>query len=151
MINRQQELRVGTTWLREFEGLELEEYEDTEGHMSIGIGRNLDIFPLEDGEVITEESCMKWAYDQLEHSRESLFIHMPWLVLQPVNVRMLLTDMAYNMGTQGLLGFKNMLEAIKDGDYPHAARGLRDSKYYGQVGRRGKHHFKLLQSTRSTT
>ena len=44
-----------------------------------------------------------------------------------------LIDMAFNMGTQGLLKFKRMLAAIREQDFSRAADEMLDSRWARQV------------------
>lgn len=52
----------------------------------------------------------------------------------------ILIDMSYNMGASTLGGFENMRAALQKGDMPGAVREMKDSNWYTQTGRRGKHH-----------
>jgi GH24 family phage-related lysozyme (muramidase) len=45
-----------------------------------------------------------------------------------------LTDMCFNLGAFGLLGFKRMRKAIMAGDWNEAAEQVRDSDYWRQLG-----------------
>ena len=49
-----------------------------------------------------------------------------------------LLDMAYNMGVASLLTFKNTLPKIEAGNYAAGVEGMRNSRWYKQVGRRSK-------------
>lgn len=49
-----------------------------------------------------------------------------------------LINMAFNMGVQGLLGFKNTLAYMKAENWKAAAAGMRKSLWAKQVGRRAK-------------
>jgi lysozyme len=46
---------------------------------------------------------------------------------------MALTDMVFNLGMTKFLGFKKMIQAIKDKDFDKAAIELMDSSYARQV------------------
>lgn len=148
------ELLRGTEWLEDFEGFRSTPYLDSEGIETIGIGRNLEIFPLDLSEVKDIEDnngewahvcAVQWAYDQLKDCRKSLIVGAPWVVRQPSDVRLILTDMVYNLGLTGLWNFKKMLKALKTKDYSLAAEELKDSRYYGQTGRRAEHHYGILK------
>uniref|UniRef100_A0A6M3J136 Putative glycoside hydrolase n=1 Tax=viral metagenome TaxID=1070528 RepID=A0A6M3J136_9ZZZZ len=45
-------------------------------------------------------------------------------------------DMLFNLGYKGLMKFKNMIAALRSGDYEKAADEMMDSKWHGQVGLR---------------
>lgn len=52
--------------------------------------------------------------------------------------REVLVNLTFNMGMQRLVGFRNMLAAVKAGDYGIAAEELLDSAYAKQVGARAQ-------------
>jgi lysozyme len=56
-----------------------------------------------------------------------------------------LIDMAFNMGTHGLLGFQRMLSAIKEGDFDNAAEEMLDSRWASQVGDRAKRLARMMR------
>jgi lysozyme len=49
-----------------------------------------------------------------------------------------LVNMAFNMGINGLLGFKHTLELVRTGNYADAADAMLNSKWAEQVGPRAK-------------
>ena len=53
----------------------------------------------------------------------------PWIIGQPDDVRLALALMAYQLGAEGVLGFKNMLAALKRGDREAAADHALDSEW----------------------
>ena len=57
-------------------------------------------------------------------------------ILDEVRQRVII-QLAFNMGTK-LLGFKKAIAALNVGNYTKAADELQDSKWFGQVGRRGQ-------------
>ena len=50
-----------------------------------------------------------------------------------------LINMAFNLGLRGLLGFRNTLAYVKAKDYSKAARNMKLSLWYSQVGSRAKY------------
>jgi GH24 family phage-related lysozyme (muramidase) len=52
----------------------------------------------------------------------------------------ILIDMAYNLGETGLNKFVDMRDALLRGDREGVRREMKDSKWYEQTKRRGKHH-----------
>jgi lysozyme len=150
-MNKEEELMVGCEWLEKFEGYESKIYMDTEGIDTVGIGRNLEVYPFDDEEAAEYElhgythlEAIAWAHTKLMQCRKDIIIHNPWVLEQPEDVRLILTDMVYNLGLRGTLGFKRMLRAIKAQDYAQAAAELEDSKYFHQTGQRSLHHYRLL-------
>ena len=65
---------------------------------------------------------------------------------QPEDVKLILCDMAYNLGETKLKGFKKMLSAVERGDYRIAADEMRNSKWFNQVGNRSKYLSELMGS-----
>ena len=63
----------------------------------------------------------------------------------PDGVRVVLQDMAYQMGVNGLFKFVNMLIAIERGLYTFAAEHLLDSNYARQTPARANRNAKLLR------
>lgn len=154
MIDKNKELLKGVEWLEDFEGYEPVPYLDSVGIETVGIGRNLEVHPFDKEELHDIEAnngewahvcAVEWCYSELQGIRQSLVIGAPWVVEQPIDVRLILTDMAYNLGLGGLWNFKKMLKAMKEGDYQTAAEELKDSKYFRQTGRRSEHHYGLLK------
>ena len=112
------------------EGHRLKPYRDSVGKLSIGVGRNLD-----DVGISAEEAGILLSHD-IDRTVAALDAAIPWWrELDDVRQRVL-ANMAFNMGVDGLLGFKNTLAAAKDGRYADAAAGMLDSKWAGQVGAR---------------
>ena len=118
--------------IRLHEGERLKVYKCTAGKLTIGVGRN-----LEDRGITPEESSYLLEND-LRTFQVELLRKLPWVAdLDDVRQRVLI-DMAFNLGIAGLLTFKNTLAAIKRGDYEKGARGMLDSKWASQVGKRAE-------------
>lgn len=114
------------------EGLRLKPYKDTVGKTTIGIGRNLD-----DVGISRDEAYLMLTNDILRTS-DSLDANLPWWkTLNEIRQRVLL-NMAFNLGINSLLGFKNTLAMIQAGKYEEAAVGMLSSKWAGQVGARAQ-------------
>lgn len=97
---------------------------------TIGIGRNLRR-PLSEDEI---DYLFKNDYD--DHYKE-LEEALPWAAeLDEARFGALL-NMTFNMGVPRLLGFVNMLAALKAGDYEAAGNHAMNSLWYSQVGTRG--------------
>ena len=152
MIDKNLELLEGCTMLEYYEGYERNKYLDPLGFETVGIGRNLEVYPFDPDEqeqydilgFYSHLDATAWAYDKLKQCRQDVVIHNPWLVESPAEIRLIVVDMTFNLGLKGILGFKNMLKAIKVGDYYEAAAQLKDSKYYHQVGRRSQDHYNTI-------
>ena len=112
------------------EGLRLKPYKDSVGKTTIGIGRNLDDVG------ISEDEAQYMLGTDIARTVVDLDRVLPWWSsLDEVRQRVLL-NMAFNMGTIGLMTFSNTLRAVRDGRYGDAADGMLASLWAKQVGPR---------------
>lgn len=110
------------------EGIRLKPYLDTAGKLTIGVGRNLD-----DVGITNLEAKMLLEND-IERVESDLRVHLPlYSSLDDVRQRVLM-DMAFNMGVEGLLGFRKMLAALAAGDVATAKVEMLNSTWAKQVG-----------------
>ena len=114
------------------EGLRLNPYYCTAGKLTIGIGRN-----LESNGISKAEAFFMLENDLIRLVSE-LDDQIPWWRDLSETRRRVLVDMAFNLGTFGLMKFKNPLAAIQGGDYATAAQEMLDSRWAEQVGKRAK-------------
>lgn len=115
--------------IKEGEGCRLLPYQDTEGILTIGWGRNL-------SEGISQEEAnllLLNDYNQALNDARSAVDTFDSLSL----VRQAaLISMMYNLGLPRFMSFKKMLAALKLQDYQEAALQMLDSRWAQQVGRR---------------
>lgn len=111
-------------------------YQDSEGYWTIGIGRLVD---ERLGGGISEGEANFLLGNDVTRCESELDDQIPWWRSLSSVRRMALTDMCFNLGIHRLMGFKNMLSALKSKDYSGAARHALDSKWASQVGDRAKH------------
>lgn len=122
------------------EGLRLKPYLCVRGRTTIGYGRN-----LTDNGISEAEAAHLLANDIITTYR-ALHKQFPWF-MHLDNVRQLaLVDMAYQMGVDGLRGFKRMLRALQDKRWTVAAMEALDSKYHEQTPNRATRIANMLQS-----
>jgi len=91
------------------------------GNLTIGIGWNLEQNPLPD-HIIDEMAV--WM---LERMRRELTNAHPWILKLDEARQIALLLMAYQMGVGGLLKFRKMLDAIKEGRWEEAEKEALDS------------------------
>ena len=113
------------------EGLRLKPYRCSAGKLTIGIGRNLDDCG------ITQSEAYVMLINDIMNCEKQLQAKIPDIYdgLDEVRKSVLL-NMCFNLGINGLLGFKNTLEFTKAGDWERAANNMLVSKWAKQVGRR---------------
>ena len=64
----------------------------------------------------------------------------------PETAKIVLIDMAFNMGVNGLLKFKNTLSLIEKGQYIAASNEMLNSSWKNQVGQRAYNLSNMLAS-----
>jgi lysozyme len=117
--------------LTEHEGLKLKPYICTSGKLTIGIGRNLDDNGISEGEA------QEMFWNDIDRCELELDEHLPWWRDQSDVRQRALLNLCFNLGIKRLLKFKNTLAAWEKEDYEGAAKGLTQSLWFKQVGRRG--------------
>ena len=102
------------------EGLNLNPYQDTKGLWTFGYGSR---FPLLQNEVEFVRN------NRLSLAEIVIMKTIPfYLDLDPVR-RILLIDMVYNMGIDGVLEFKDMLGCMKNKDWTGASEAMLNSTW----------------------
>lgn len=122
-------------------------YKDSEGWDTIGIGHLVD--ERKGGSLphwaqselnitgrLSDESVYRLFDEDLEEKDSELRRRAPWVAqLDEVRYACLL-DMSFQMGVDGLLGFKNTLSMVRSGDYSGASEGMKHSLWYKQTPNR---------------
>ena len=96
---------------------------------------------------MTKEEAHITLHIRLHHIHQELNtrIHFFWRL--PTNVQEVLVEMAFQMGVDGLLGFKKMLKHLEAGNYEMAAKEIKDSKLYQQVPKRAEYYIERMLET----
>ena len=121
--------------LRGEEGEVLHEYKDHLGYSTIGVGRLID---KRKGGGITAEEAAYLLGNDVDKVVTQLNSRLPWWTKLDDARQGVLVNMAFQMGVDGLLGFKNTLKMIEAGQYESAARGMLQSKWAQQTPSRAK-------------
>ena len=117
------------------EGLKLKAYRCTQGVLTIGYGHTGDVH---EGDEITLHQAEVILLLDIEKHKKELDEKLPWVhKLDDARYGVLL-NMAFNMGINGLLKFKNTLKNVEAGKYADAGAGMMDSLWAKQVGNRAK-------------
>jgi len=115
------------------EGEVLSAYTDTLGYLTIGVGRLID--KRKGGGISEEESAYLLAND-IRNKTAAVIKALPWAEhLAPARLGVLV-NMAFQLGINGLLGFKATLALIQVGNYDRAADGMDDSLWSKQTPER---------------
>lgn len=109
------------------EGVVLHAYPDSNGYLTIGVGRLID---KRLGGGITRPEAMVLLEDDIASKEADLDRHLPiWRDLGPAR-RIVLMSMCFQLGIGRLLRFGRFIEALRVRDYPAAANEMRDSDWW---------------------
>ena len=117
--------------LKKEEGFRSHPYPDTRGNLTIGYGTNI-------SEGITLDEAEFLLTERLRRTGKDLAIEWPPYKSQPERVRAALLDMAYQIGVEGLMEFKEMLTALERGDYTTARAQALDSSWARETPKRAR-------------
>ncbi|KZN45683.1 glycoside hydrolase family protein [Pseudoalteromonas luteoviolacea] len=117
--------------IKKHEGYRRYPYYCTGGKLTIGYGRNLD------GKGVDQEEAEYLLAQDVQNALAG--------VKRRINVShcnearlAVLTNMAFNIGLQGVMGFKRMLEHVEQGQFEEAALEMLDSRWARQVPNRAQ-------------
>lgn len=131
----------GIQQIKKHEGLRLKPYKCSANKLTIGYGRN-----LEDRGITKDEAVLLLKNDVEDHNRR-LEESLPWIKdIDNEPRKWVLYNMAFNLGVKGLLGFKNTLRMVKEGNYKGASENMLLSKWANQVGRRATQLSKQMRT-----
>ena len=128
--------------LVQHEGIKQFAYTDSLGYVTIGVGRCIHEGK---GRGLTSDECFMLLKNDLMYFR-NLLLKYDWFTKQDTVRQNALVELAFNMGVNGLLGFKKMLSALTVNNYALAAKELADSSWSRQVGksRSGDLQYRIL-------
>jgi len=128
------------------EGVVFHAYQDHLGFWTIGVGRSID---SKKGGGITREEALYLLDNDIGKKRVDLLAVLPWTATLAATDEArfaVLLNMAFNLGVAGLLGFRKMIEAVRDGNYDRAAKEMLDSEWALQVGLRAQRLAEQMQT-----
>lgn len=105
-------------------------YKDTVGKETIGYGRNIQ------DKGITISEAEKMLADDIDEVRSKLATLIPWYLELDEVRRGVLENMAFEMGSIGLLGFKQTLALVRAGQYEMASQLMLQSLWAKQTPNR---------------
>ena len=126
------------------EGCRLEAYRDTVGVWTVGYGHA----HVEPGTCWTQATANKQLREDLQKSVAQLDSFLPWWRSLDDARRYVLLNMAFQLGTRGLLEFGHTLEAIRGRAFSKAAQLMLASKWALQVPHRAHRLARILTSGR---
>lgn len=129
--------------LKRHEGLVLNAYTDHLGFWTIGYGRLID---KRRGGGISEEEAEMLLRNDVARVTKEVERRLPWVRGLSDTRYQALCNMAFQMGVSGLLGFRNMLAAMEQGQFDRAAQEALDSRWAKQTPTRAAEVAKMIRS-----
>lgn len=129
--------------LRRDEGTKPSAYQDHLGFWTIGVGRLIDA--RKGGGLRPDEIEYLLANDIKDRAR-ALLAALPWFGALDDARQGVLLNMAFQLGTAGLLAFKNTLEQVRLGQYKRAAEMMLQSKWATQTPERAARLAKQMET-----
>lgn len=125
-----------TEQLRRDEGVKPAAYQDHLGYWTIGVGRLID--SRKPGAGLRPDEIDYLLRNDIADRVAALQKALPWFDRLNDARRGVLVNMAFQLGTAGLLGFKSTLALVERGKYAEAADQMLKSKWATQTPARAK-------------
>ena len=136
--------------IRHHEGFRDEPYKDSLGFWTAGVGHLIrDSDPPLDDPCWRDPGFLDRLYDLdfAEHLNIApTFVGRDCFEALPEDAQVVLIDMAFNLGVEKLAKFRRLRAGIQAGDFQLAARSMRESRWFEQVGRRGERLVGMMES-----
>ena len=117
-------------------------YEDSEGYLTIGVGRLID---KRKGGGISHEEAMYLLNNDVAKVINACRQEFEWFPLLSENRKIVVANMVFNLGMYNFKAFKKTIIYIEQGLFAQAAVEMLDSKWATQVGRRATELSKLMR------
>jgi lysozyme len=117
------------------EGIRESAYKDHLGYLTIGVGRLID---SRKGGKLRPDEITYLLNNDIDDRIEALTRALPWFQDLDDARRGVLLNMAFQLGTDGLLKFERTLALIRDGKYENAANAMLQSLWAKQTPERAK-------------
>lgn len=127
--------------LRGDEGVIPHAYQDHLGYWTIGVGRLID---KRKGGGLRDDEISYLLNNDIDDRVEALTRRLPWFQDLDDARKGVLLNMSFQMGVDGLLGFKNTLELIRQRKYENAAHAMLQSLWAKQTPERAERMAKQM-------
>lgn len=133
--------------LRRDEGVRYSPYLDTVGIPTVGVGHNLSAWPLPNGWVypLSDAQVDQLLATDLEYVFRGLDSRICWWRNLSYARQRVVVNMAFNLGIDGFMSFRNTIQAIKESRWSDAAKGMMASKWASQVKGRADRLAKMMR------
>jgi lysozyme len=119
-----------TEQLRRDDGTESCAYQDSLGYWTIGVGRLID---ARKGGGLSNDEIDYLLDNDIRAKTAEVLRALPWAARLSEPRRAVLVNMAFQMGTKGLLAFHRTLGSVEDGQYGDAAVEMLNSTWAKQT------------------
>ena len=126
--------------LKTHEGYRAKTYKCTADKLTIGIGFMISELSLD------LDICEEILRRKLLQQEDELRSNFDWFDTLPKRAKIVLMDMAYNLGVPTLKKFKKTLGYIQEGKWKDASIEMLDSRWARQVGQRSTNLSKMMAS-----
>ena len=125
-----------TAQLRRDEGTKATVYKDTLGFDTIGVGRLVD--SRKPGAGLRPDEIDYLLRNDIADRVQALTKALPWFLALDEARRGVMINMAFQLGTAGLLEFSHTLGLVRDGKYAEASVQMLKSRWATQTPARAK-------------
>lgn len=129
--------------LRFEEGVRKSAYQDHLGYWTIGVGRLID---ARKNAGLSDDEIDYLLKNDVKRVRAQIEANLPWFAGLNDARQAVLIGMAFQMGVEGLLGFKQTLAAIQDEHYAHAGVLMLQSKWARQTPNRASRMARQIET-----
>jgi lysozyme len=132
-------------FIKSSEGIKYSIYKDSRGNKTVGVGHLM--LPTDKIKASYSEKEVRAFFDK--DLGAALIIarkHFPNFDSLSDDAKEIVVSLAFNLGSGGLSKFKKFKAAIANKDFTRAAKELRESNWYSQVGVRGKKYVAILNN-----
>jgi lysozyme len=133
-----------TRQLKGDEGVKPQAYQDHLGFWTIGVGRLVDT--RKPGSGLRPEEITFLLNNDIDDRINALGRRLPWFLQLDAARQGVLLNMSFQLGVDGLLGFKNTLRLVERGDYAQAADNMLLSKWATQTPERARRMAEQMRS-----
>jgi len=125
-----------TRQLKGDEDVRAQAYQDNLGFWTIGVGRLIDA--RKPGSGLRPEEITFLLNNDIDDRIDQLSRRLSWFETLDSARQGVLLNMSFQMGVDGLMGFKNTLKLVEQGHYESAAENMLLSKWAKQTPARAK-------------
>ena len=130
--------------LKRHEGVKSHAYTCTANMITVGVGRNID----ENGGIgLSDDEINYLLENDIKRCKQEL-ISLSWFTDLDSVRQDALVNLCFNLGLTRLMGFKNAMAAMAEGDYERAADEFYDSRWAKQVKSRADEVCEMIRTGR---